>query len=209
MTLSIERLAVAVPFFYYNAGQIVMNVEYVDYLVDDATPYNTQFQELRNLALANQQNPDWKWLSEAGTDVTYTLEQGDNSAQIHGLPLLSAELDLTVEPTAKIDKWYGASSFGIYGVANWGTGEGPAAPALFINSPAQILHPPDNYYSKLFITLKPGVRGSVVVTPIAPYPYILVGTYPSGDPAFWAPFEFPPNLGMQPGTAYPCLYPPP
>lgn len=209
MALGLERLAIAIPYFFYDAGSIVMEISYVDYLVDSGTFIDTKYQEILRVAMANQANPDWKWLSEAGTEVTYSLQSGDNSCSITGRPLLAAQLTLEVNANAKIDRWYGSSSFGIYGVAFWGTSDGPAGPAIFINNPAQLLHPPDNFYNKLFITLKPGVRGSVEITPIAPYPYILVATYPTDEDPYWSPYSFPVGLGMQAGMAYPVAYPPP
>lgn len=209
MVVTLQRCAIAFPNFNYLAGEVYMNVQYVDYLEDGQTYVNSQYTELRQLALLNQLNPDWKWLSESGTDQNFSLQSGDNSVMLGGKPLLSAELNLQVSRNAKIDKWYGSSSFSILGVANFGNQDGPAGPAIFINNAAQLLHPPDNFYNKLYITLKPGVRGDVLVTPIAPYPYIGLAVYPSGEPAYWTPWTLPEDLGMQEGKLYPILYPPP
>ena len=178
------------------------------YSVDDLTFESTQYDELNKWAWANHQNPDWLWMTEPEEEET----QGIQSDQVHtlagDLPIIAARITLNTNQAGYIDRWYGSSNFRCLGVAMWGNGEDPSNGAIFLDRPLVSLQAPNYTYTSLYILLKPGVTGNVLLTPHARYPFIGSAVYPSGDDPYWAAWNYPRYLGLREGKLYAGTPPP-
>jgi hypothetical protein len=205
----LERVGVLYPTLDAADQVLDQRIRYCNFLVDETTFVSEQFDNLLQMAIINHQNPDWTFFQSAEEQKNITLRPGDQQFDVNGQPLAYAQLNLRANPNAKIDHWYGSSKFGIYGVAFFGTSLGPSTPAIFLNTPTIMIDAPTPDYPWLFVTLKPGVFGDGYIQPIAPYPYMQIATYPSGEDPIWLEYGYPVSLGIQSGKGYPTTVPVP
>ena len=209
LSLSLIRKWLAMPFFGGQDEPIRFETVPLTFISDQDNYQTTWNTELVKYAWLNHHNPDWRFLSDPLLNSYFYCGGGEGVYNYQEYAINVVELEVQVNRNAHIDKWYGTPDVANYGMAWLGDEKAPCSPTFFINKLRQLIHSPEPFYTHLYLSLKPGVSISGIITAIAPYPFVCIAFYPSEGDAYWSPYEMPTFLGVTPGQFYPPLQKPP
>ena len=195
--------AVKMPF--YNATTYDITYEAFDMGIvgDDSSIVSTLHNELCHLAWENQCNPDWQIVGDNSHTSSLSGQQGTGSVQCNAGPILRAVIQLNLQNSADINKWYGSSDFGVYGVCGFGNSTQVNGPMWFLNKEKEAFQLPFSQEDWFYYSLKPGVSIDGILVPICQIPFIqyAVNKTVSEGPTY-VEFPYPPSLGARIGRIY-------
>lgn len=195
--------AVKMPFYNYATQNIIYEAFDMGIVGDDSSIVSNLHNELCKLAWENQSNPDWQIVGDNSHTSSLSGQQGTGSIQCDAGPILRAVIQLNLQNQADINKWYGSSDFGVYGVCGFGNSAQVNGPMWFLNKEKEAFQLPFSQEDWFYYSLKPGVSIDGILVPICQIPYLqyAVGKTISESPTY-VEFPYPPSLGARIGRIY-------